>query len=87
MSQEMFSRRIGVANAAATVTPSDATVLPPTTIEVYVGGTGDVAVMFWRDTAAVTFKAVPVGTVIRGNIQKVMATNTTATLMVVKYIV
>lgn len=48
----------------------------------YVGGTGDVAVKCSPGGTAVTFKAVPVGTVINLRVVQVMSTNTTATLIV-----
>lgn len=86
MSQSSFCHNLGVPNGASAVTKSDVTVLPSKTVEIYVGGVGDVALLFWGDTAAVTFSAVPAGTTIRGNVQKVMSTNTTATLMVCKYV-
>jgi hypothetical protein len=63
---------------AVAVTPSDATTIIGKAI--YVGGAGAVAVT----TAAgnvVTFSAVPVGTVIPIAFTKIMATNTTATLL------
>ena len=62
-----------------TVTPSDTTKLGDTR-GIYVGGAGDVAVTMFDGTTA-TFKAVPVGTLLPISVSKVMATNTTATLM------
>lgn len=62
------------------VVPSDTTVLSPTRA-IYVGGTGDLAVILNADTVAVTFKAVPTGTYLPVSVTKVMATNTTATLI------
>lgn len=64
---------------AVAVTPSDVAVI--TGKAIYVGGAGNVAVT----TAAgnvVTFTAPPVGTVIPISFTKIMATNTTATLLV-----
>jgi hypothetical protein len=49
---------------------------------IYVGGAGNVAVILAGDTAAVTFTAPPVGTTLRLKTSKVMATNTTATLLI-----
>lgn len=68
---------------ATAVTKSDSTIVGPTRA-IYVGGTGDVAVIMWGDNTAtaVVFKAVPVGTFLPINVQKVMSTNTTATQMV-----
>jgi hypothetical protein len=70
---------------AAAVTPSDTTVFPASTI--YVGGAGNVAVMPAAQEgrpspAAVTFTAPPVGSVLPVLASRVMATNTTATLLV-----
>lgn len=64
---------------AVAVTPSDVTTIVGKAI--YVGGAGNVAVT----TAAgnvVTFTAPPVGTVIPISFTKIMATNTTATLLI-----
>jgi hypothetical protein len=63
------------------ITPSDSTVLA-NVVAIYVGGAGDVAIMGVEDTAAVVFKAPPVGTIIPIRAKKVMATGTTATLLV-----
>ena len=72
-------------NDAAAVTPGDATVFPPSLV--YVGGAGNVAVMpaaqeGRASPAAVTFTAPPVGSVLPVLCSRVMATNTTATLLV-----
>lgn len=67
------------ARDAFAVTKSDATVLVFDAI--YVGGTGDVAVVTELGTT-VTFSAVPVGAILPIKGTKVMSTNTTATLMV-----
>lgn len=69
---------------AATVTPSDSTALANTTSGLYIGGAGDVAVTM-SSGSVVTFKAVPVGTVLKISVNKVMATNTTATNIVALY--
>jgi hypothetical protein len=68
------------ATSAAVVTKSDSTVLAPTRA-LWVGGTGDVAVIFTGDTAAVTISAVPAGTLLPIQVSKVMSTNTSATLI------
>ena len=62
------------------VTPSDSTQVDYGSV--YVGGTGDVAIMGANDSAAVTIAACPVGYTIVGRIKRVMSTNTTATLLV-----
>ena len=76
-----FDRVESPARKAVAVTPSDATVLDITKA-VYVGGAGNLAVIMADDTAAVTFTGVAAGTVLPIRVQKVMATNTTATSVV-----
>lgn len=68
---------------AAAVTKSDSTTFSqPSTI--YVGGAGDVAVRtIGGDT--VTFSAMAAGTILPVLCDRVMSTNTTATLMVRMY--
>jgi hypothetical protein len=66
-------------NGAQAVTPSDTTVIVGKAI--YVGGAGNVAVTTAAGTV-VTFTAPPVGSVIPINFTKIMATNTTATLLI-----
>lgn len=66
------------------VTPSDATLLDMTR-GLYVGGAGAVAVLGWDDSVAVTFAAVPAGTILPVRVKKVMSTNTTATNIVALY--
>jgi len=68
-------------SSAVAITPSDTAA--QNYASVYVGGTGDVTYKAGSATA-VTFKAVPVGTVLPmpKDADKVMATGTTATLLV-----
>lgn len=68
----------------ATVTPSDSVDLDPPARALYVGSVGggaDVAVVGFDDRV-VTFKNVPVGTVLRVEAKRINATNTTATDLV-----
>jgi len=65
---------------AVAVTPSDATRFNPSTI--YVGTTGNVAVMPKEGGVAVTFIAVPAGAVIPVRCVQVLSTGTTATSLV-----
>jgi hypothetical protein len=67
---------------AIAVTPSDTAVLASLSRYIYVGGEGDLAVLMAGDDTPVTLKAVPVGTYLPLCVQKVMATNTSATLIV-----
>lgn len=62
------------------VTPSDSTAL--SFKRLYIGGAGAVAIKNGPGTAAVTFAAVPVGTVLDVVGTHVMSTNTTATNIV-----
>jgi hypothetical protein len=61
------------------VTPSDITVFAIPTRGLYIGGAGNVAVTMGG--VVVLFTAVPVGTFMNIAVTKVMATNTTATLI------
>lgn len=72
----------GPAVQGVTITPSDTTTFAPPLRAIWVGGAGAVAVLMNDDTVAVTLAAVPVGTLLNVSVIKVMATNTTATLMV-----
>ncbi len=71
----------------AAVTPSDTVQLSDDTHALYIGGAGDVAVIFAEDATLtpVTLKAVPVGTVLPVSVIQVMATGTTATNIVALY--
>jgi hypothetical protein len=64
------------------ITPSDTVPLSIPIKGIYVGGAGDLAVTAQSDGSPVTFKAVPVGTIIPVRAKLVMATNTTATLLI-----
>ena len=59
-------------------TPSDVTKFTQPTA-LFVGVAGDVAVMPWGGTTAVTFKNVPAGSFMPISCQQLMSTNTTAT--------
>jgi hypothetical protein len=67
------------------ITPSNTTVFAHAINHIWVGGVGDLAVMLAGDTVAVTFSAVPAGTMLHICATKVMATGTTATLLVGLY--
>jgi hypothetical protein len=64
------------------VTPSDTTRI--TCAAIYVGGAGNIALSPDGTTAATTFTAVPVGSVlfVELNQGRIMSTNTTATLLI-----
>lgn len=77
-----MSVRSDPASRAAAVTPNDSTVVGANCL--YIGTSGDVALVVREGDSAVTFKAVPVG-VLKVNAYKVMSTNTTATNIVALY--
>jgi hypothetical protein len=69
---------------ATAVTPSNSTELTGVRA-LYVGGAGNVAVILKEDTVAVTFVAVPAGSILPLAVTKVMSTNTDATDIVALY--
>lgn len=70
----------GPATRLAAVTPSDSTVVNCRAL--YVGTTGNVAIMAFGDTVAVTLNSVPAGALLPIACGKVMSTNTTASNIV-----
>jgi hypothetical protein len=80
----MFNPWVGFYSSAAAITPHDSTdIAGGPTKAIYVGGAG--AVVAVMNGAAVTFAAVPVGTVLRIKATRVNATSTTATNLVALY--
>lgn len=63
------------------ITKSDATKFHKP-VTVYVGTTGDVACVDWATGTSVTYKAVPAGSVVPVQVEKVLSTGTTAADMV-----
>lgn len=78
-SSAVYSASKGVA-----VTKSDVTILE-TTRGLYVGTTGDVAVVFADGGAAVTIPSVPAGMILPIQVRQVMSTNTSASGFVALY--
>lgn len=76
-------RETSGASSGVAVTKSDSTVLSPTRA-LWVGGAGDLSVIFAGDTAAVTIAGVLAGTLLPFQVTKVMAA-TTATNVVALY--
>lgn len=76
----------GIRSAAA-VAPSDTTDLSRVTRGIFVGGAGNVAVIFCddADAAPVTLTGLAVGVWHPMQVRRVMTTNTTATLIVAGY--
>lgn len=72
------------AHGAAAVTPSDATEIPVTRA-LYVGGSGDIAVLMGEDTNSVVFASVPGGFILPIQVSKVLSTGTTATNVLALY--
>jgi hypothetical protein len=70
---------------AVAVPKSDSTVYDPSLKSLWVGGVGDVAVRMKGSQTIVTFTAVAAGTRLPVNVDKVMSTNTSATLIVGLY--
>jgi hypothetical protein len=83
---QMSGRSTDVAGAfrGVAVTPGDSTTLPATR-GLWIGGAGNVAVVFAGDTAAVTLSGATAGSLIPIQVTKVMSTNTTATSIVALY--
>lgn len=80
-------QNLGNANASATglvaITKSDSTDLTALGIRaVYVGATGDVAILAVGDTVPITFVACPVGYMIPVFVAKVYSTGTSASSLV-----
>lgn len=72
----------GAAISAFVITKSDSTVFTTPTRQIWVGGTGDLAVLMNADTVSVILSAVPAGTMLSISVTKVLSTGTTATLIV-----
>lgn len=78
--------QIAPAGSGAAVTPNDSNTLGYWARALYVGGAGDIKMdvidPVTRKAAAVTFTAVPAGTILPWKTNKVYATGTTATSIV-----
>jgi hypothetical protein len=70
-----------IVTATAVVT-SDSDVFFPPALGLYIGGAGNVAVRMYGNQQVLTYVGVPVGTTLPIVVDKVMATNTTATNIV-----
>jgi len=73
------------AEHAFSVTPSDTNELAYVTRQLYVGVTGDVTVILYRDTTPVLFKSVPGGTTLRIRVKQVMSAGTNASQILALY--
>lgn len=70
------------ARSALVITPHDSNELATVSRAIYVGGTGDIAVILLDDSSAVTLVGVPAGTVLPVRAKIVKSTGTTATNLV-----
>lgn len=68
--------------AGTAVTPSDTVDLAYTANALYVGATGTVRVRFRDESTAVTFSAVPAGTILPVIVDRVFATGTSASSII-----
>jgi len=68
-----------VATGAQAVTPNDSADLPTPARALYVGSTGNVALIPNRGGTAVTFTNIPSGSILPVQAYRVLATGTTAT--------
>jgi hypothetical protein len=85
-SESLDGSTVGITRAAA-VTPSDVTDFAGITRGIFVGGAGNVAVIFSDDADAnpVTLTGLAAGVWHPMQVRRVMATNTTATLILAGY--
>jgi hypothetical protein len=74
----------GPASSGFAVTKSDVTVFAQPTRSLWIGGVGDVPVRM-LDGTALTFTAVPAGTLLNVRVDKVMSAGTSATNIVGLY--
>ena len=82
----VFLSSPGPVNHLVAVTKSNTTVYSPPLTKLYVGGTGDVALLASGDTVAQTIAGVAAGVwIVDVAIQKVMSTGTTATELIGGY--
>lgn len=79
-----FTPRLDVYNFARTVTPSDSVNLEYPCEGIYVGTTGNVALVF-LDDSVVTFIGVPAGKILKFRAKRVNLTNTSAGNMLACY--
>lgn len=69
---------------AVSVTPSDVTVIPVTRA-IYIGGAGNIRVVFAEDSTSVDLIGVLAGTILPLQVKQIYSTGTTATNLVALY--
>lgn len=72
-------------SGAFAITPHDTNKLTSAVRAIYVGGAGNIVLQVPGSTTNITFTAVPVGTILKVNAWRVLATGTTATALVGLY--
>lgn len=75
----------GPLSKALAVTPSNTVDLAATADALYIGVTGDVALILADDSAAVTFVGAVAGSILRLKVKRVLVTGTAATDIVALY--
>lgn len=81
MSRDASSPAVGL----YAVTPSDTTVLSPLPRALYIGASGNIAIVAEETPASVVFVAVSAGQTLAVRAKKVMSTGTTASSIVAMY--
>jgi hypothetical protein len=71
--------------SAVAVTPNDGTDLVNTSRAIYVGVSGNIAVILDKDSSSVIFVGAQAGSVLPIRVKRVLATGTTATSLVALY--
>lgn len=84
MARNYTAAQAAPCRAWQTVTPSDTVNLPAGCRRIFVGGTGNIALV-GDDDVAVTFTAIAAGATLEFGPKRVNFTNTTATLIVAGY--
>lgn len=76
------TRQDSPALSAFAITPSDSVTLTTLTRAIYVGGSGNLVVVMRNDSAAVTLKLVPAGSILPIRVKQVLSTGTTCSDLV-----
>jgi len=82
MANRFVSAVTAAASTAASITPNDNNDLPNNTRAIWVGGAGNMVVQMAGDQSQVTFSGITAGTLLPIQVSRVLATNTTATLII-----